>query len=148
MEKQTWLLVANASKARVYSLCKARLLQESSNGKDLTLKEACEHDESRRKGLELITDKLGHFGHGSFVEASNPKQHEAERFAIELNEKLDSARRENQYRELIIAAPPAFLGMLKKHMTEDLSKRIFKTIEKDYTAHDEKALVTALTEHL
>jgi len=147
MEKSTWLLVANASKARLYSLCKARLLQ-SANSKDLTLEQECKHDESRKKGMDLITDKLGSHGHGTFVEATDPKHHEAERFAIELNEKLDVARKEHQYRELIIAAPPAFLGILKKHMPHDINKLIFKTIEKDYTFHDERALVSALENYL
>lgn len=147
MERNTWLLVANASKARVYRFCKAHFLQ-SVDQKDLELKEECEHANSRKKAVELITDNPGKFGHGSFVEASDPKEHEAERFAIELAEKLETGRKENQYRELIIAAPPAFLGLLKKHLTNDSSKKIFKTIEKDYTAHDDKALATALADHL
>lgn len=147
MERHTWLLVANASKARVYSLCKAHFLQ-SANQKDLQLEEECEHGESRMKAVDLISDKLGKFGHGAFVEATNPKEHEAERFAVELAGKLDAARKENQYQELIIAAPPAFLGLLKKHLTNDSSKKIFMTIEKDYTSHDDRALASALADHL
>jgi len=147
MENTTWLLVANSSKARLYSLCKARFLQ-SADSKDLTLEQECEHDDSRKMDRELISDRPGSHGRGTYVEATDPKHHEAECFAIELNEKLDAARKDNQYRELIIAAPPAFLGLLKKHMNVDLSKKIFKTIEKDFTAHNEKDLVSALADHL
>ncbi len=147
MERNTWLLIANASKARVYSLCKAHFIQ-SANQKDLQLEESCEHIESRMKGEDLISDKDGKFGHGSFVEATNPREHEAELFAIELAKKLDVARKDNQFHELIIAAPPAFLGLIKKHLTNDSMKKIFKTIEKDYTAHDDRDLASALSDHL
>jgi len=146
MENNTWVLIANASQARIYSLCKVLFLQ-TGNHKTLTLEKECEHLESRKKGKDLLADKPSRLKHNT-VQVPNPKEHEAERFAIELAGALDHARKDNQYRELIIMAPPTFLGLLKKHLTGDMHKKVSLMIEKDYTTHNEKQLVTDLESHL
>jgi protein required for attachment to host cells len=149
MKNNTFLLIANASKARLYSLARARVLQEDANKNHLTLENEFEHQESRKKGKDLITDNpKGKFGHGAFGEEKNSKLHEAEHFAINLAQNLDSARKKHQEHEFIIAAPPAFLGLLKEHITKPTGKKISKMIIKDFTSHNENQLVADLQENL
>lgn len=144
----TWLLVADASKARIYSMQKALFFQDASNLKNLKLISEYSHEESRKKGVELISDKKGEFGAGTFVEASSPKVHEADQFAYELVNSLEAGRKTNSFRDLIIVAPPAFMGLLHKRMSYEMHKLVSKTIEKDYTQHNEKQILEKLLNHL
>lgn len=143
---KTWLLIADASKARIYSLYKARIFQEQ-HPKHLELVGEYSHIESRKKDRDLTTDKLGEFGNGTFVEATHPKIHEAEQFALELLKYLEAGRKEGIYRDLIIVAPPAFMGMLQKHMHNEIHKLVSQRIEKDYTRHNEQELMQNLINH-
>lgn len=143
----TWLLVCDASKARLYSMYKARLFIDP-DYKNLELLNKFSHDASRKKNHELETDRMGTFGAGTFVEATTPKDHEAEVFAHELLSRLECGRKDGTYRDLIIIAPPAFMGLLKKHMHQELKKITCKNIEKDYTQYNEKELVENLIQHL
>lgn len=142
----TWLLVCDSSKARVYSLHKARIFNDP-DPKNLQLLNEYTHDASRKKAADLISDKMGEFGSGTFVEATSPKVHEAELFAHELLQHLETARKENNYRDLIIVAPPAFMGLLHKHMPHEIHKLVSKKIEKDYTQYNGNDLLNNLMHH-
>lgn len=145
---KTWMLIADASKARIYSCFKARIFNEPHNPNNLSLINTYEHAESRKKDSELMTDKLGEFGSGTFVEFTSPKQHEADLFAQELIHHLKSGKTAGHFHDLIIVAPPAFLGLLQKHMPHDIQKLVIKTIEKDYTQQDPLTLLKNLLNHL
>lgn len=140
---RTWVLIADASKARIYSTYKARLFQQK-NPKDLKLEGNYIHNESRKKNSELESDKHGEFGSGTFVEATEPKTYEAEQFAHQLLNQLDIGRKEGSYRDLILVAPPSFMGILNKCMSHEMHKLVSQTIEKDYTQHNERELVENL----
>lgn len=145
---KTWLLVADASKARLYSIHKARIFQEQTHLTDgLELVSEFKHDKSRKKNSDLITDKSGEFGSGTFVEATSVKFHEAEQFAHELLKFLDVGRKEKTYRDLIIVAPPTFMGLLHKHMPHEMHKLVSQRIEKDYTNNTERELMQNLLNH-
>lgn len=143
----TWLLVADASKARLFSMHKARVFQQQSPS-ELELVAEYLHADSRKKGAELATDRWGEFGSGTFVENTSPKVHEAEQFAHELLGHLESARKEGCYRDLIIIAPPTFMGLLHKHMPHEIYKLVSQKIEKDYTQNNVKELMQKLIPHL
>src|SRR3990167_1618558 len=121
-----WILVANASEAKIFQVNRLKFLM----GKEpLKFVIAFAHPESRKKDLDLTSDKLGHYqssraGSGSFVEPTDPKKYEAESFAREIAAKLDEARVANKFESLILVVSPRFLGMLKKHIHSPLEKRI------------------------
>jgi protein required for attachment to host cells len=142
----TWLLLADSSKAKIYSLHKARVFQQPDNVENLKLINEYSHNASRMKTRDLVADKLGEFGSGTFVEATTPKLHEAELFAHQLVAALQVGR--NQYRDLIIVAPPMFMGILYKHMPHDIQKLITQKIEKDYTQQNGRELLQSLLIHL
>lgn len=130
--KKTWMLIADASKARIYSFYKARLLQDP-QPKNLDLITELTHEKSRMKGIDLETDKMGSYGFGKYEEATPPKLQEAETFAAQLAHHLEHGRKEDSYTDIILIAPPTFMGLLQKHLTAETHKLINKTIEKDYT---------------
>lgn len=129
----TWVLIANGSEARLF--------EKKNDPTLLSLIKEFSHQESRDKGNELASDRPGHFNgeiskaaHGSFTEATSPKQYEAERFAKILSDELDAARNKNRFKNLIVVSSPHFHGLLNGHMNENVAKMVDKHIEKDYTA--------------
>ncbi|MDH4274432.1 MAG: host attachment protein [Gammaproteobacteria bacterium] len=140
----TWILVANASEARLFESTKL------SQGIDLTKEFA--HPESRAKGSTLASDRPGAFqsqgAHGSFAEPSDPKQYEAERFAKELAKELEAGRTANRYERLILVASPHFYGVLKGHLNSHLSAMVTIHISKDYTKLAAKEVLEHIREHV
>ena len=138
----TWILIANSSTARLFTAPKAKLF----NGDlDLEQVDSFDHPESRYKTADLTTDISRH---NNFVESSDPKAQESERFARELADELESGRVNNCFDELVIAAPPQFHGLIKKHMNSTISKLVFSSIEKDYTKTEPKQLAKHLSEYM
>lgn len=142
----TWLLIADASKARLFSMHKARFMQDK-NPNSLELIGQFTHENSRKKNSDLVTDRRGEFGSGAFEMPTQPKVHEAEQFALELANHLDSKRKDGTFRDLIIVAPPTFMGILHKQMPDSVNKLITQTIEKDYTYQTNHELAKSLITH-
>lgn len=144
--KNTWLLVANGSEARLY--------ETEFRPKELVLLQEFNHPESREKGAELASDKAGHYQgdamgtsgstKGSFSEPTDPKEYEMERFAGELVKALDAGRSSNSFQHLFIASSPKFHGLLNKKMNGHLSKLVDKHINKDLTSLNERDLLGRL----
>ena len=130
------IVVANAAVARVFRY----LAQE-----EFSLVKEFSHPESRQKGSDLVSDRPGHSegkggGHGAFVPSNHPKQNEAERFARELAEWLDSERKQNSYKQAMLVADPGFLGLLNKSLNSQTMQLVFKTLDKDYSQVNEREL--------
>jgi len=143
---KTWFLVADASQAKLFSAYRARIIQ-SEDTELLELIAEYTHAASRKKNGDLVTDRQGDFGLGTFVEETPPKTHEAEMFALELIKYLETGRKDAQFRDIIIVAPPTFMGLLHKYMPPAMQKLILQTIEKDYTQLSKQALMQNLVQH-
>lgn len=148
MDNTTWILVADSCEAKIFKAIKTRLFDNKSDGKDLTLVSEHNHPDGRKKDQELTSDRQGNFGSGTFVEATDPKRHENDVFAQQLAKVLTHGHGENSFHDLIVIAPPAFMGMINKHLSHEVKKRIYKEIEKDYTRTTTKELVTHLRDFL
>ncbi len=145
--EQTWVLVANSSEARLFEMDKY--------ARKLSLLDAIDHPESRKKDADLSSDRSGHFqgehsgaSHGAFNEATSPKTYEHERFAMELADILDEGRNDNRYGRLVVVSSPRFRGMLNKHLNNQVSKMVWNHVDKDYTQVHERDLLSKLTPHL
>lgn len=146
-----WILVANASVATVYSVA---ALESSKKAPGLTVVAQYSHPDSRKKDHELMTDKLGRYqshrgeetsGRGSFAEATDPHQHEAEIFAKELCLHLVAGKDQNQYKKLILVAAPHFMGLLRQNIESHPLKDIeIKEVLKDYTQEKPDQLLSLL----
>lgn len=133
----TWILIANTSFAKFYI--------NHGPQKGIELVKELDHPESREKGSDLVSDRPGHYqshgnSHGSFVQATDPRQREAERFALELAKELEHGRTNNLFERLVLVASPSFMGILKSRLPSHVLDMISDSIEKDYTKTPEKEL--------
>lgn len=146
MNNLTWIVVACASEAVIYSAFKTNLFK--GDAKKITFVSRHHHDASRKKDSELTSDKYGRFNSGTFTEQTDPKRHEEDLFALELARLLTKAHDEKLFRESIIIAPAAFMGMLNRHMPREVDQLAYLKIEKDYTRFTEQELLDHLQEYL
>lgn len=139
----TWILVANASLAKLYA--------NLGPNKGLKLVKELIHPESRQKNSELVTDRPGRatavgLGAGSMQPQTQPKQHEARVFAQEIAQELYRGRATNAFKRAIIVAPPAFMGMLNTVIDGPTSQLVTDRYEKDYTKTPEPMLAAKLAD--
>ena len=131
----TWVMVANASQARLFA--------NLGPNKGLQLLKELAHPESREKTSNLVSDRSGAnagTGHGAFVQATDPKHHEAERFAQEVSRELDDGRVKNAYDRLILVASAPFIGLVNSRMPDPVRSKVSQSIDKDYTRLSVKEL--------
>lgn len=124
----TWIMVANASQAKLFANHGPR--------KGLQFIKELVHPESREKTSDLVSDRSGSHtgtGHGAFVQATDPKHHEAERFALEVSRELDDGRLKNAYDRLILVASAPFMGLVNSRLPEPVRSKLSESIDKDYT---------------
>ncbi len=142
-EKITFVLVADASRARLY--------RKEGEDAALALIEELEHPESRAMNRDLMADKPGRSissGHRSTARSgmeyrTDPKEVEAEKFARTLVDKLAHGKDEHTFDDLVIAAPPKFLGLLRGALgthTNHVLEAVTAWIEKDYTQLDVRTI--------
>ncbi|MBN1684828.1 MAG: host attachment protein [Gammaproteobacteria bacterium] len=139
----TWVLVANSSEAYLYQ-------SENLRTEGLTLINEFRHPKSRKKGLDLLTDRPGHYGtdHGarSAYEKYDPKEIEAERFAKELIAELGQGGKVRDCKKIIFIAPPHFYGLLKKDLACHEAEIVH--IAKDYTKLSPEELLSRIREQI
>lgn len=130
MKKDTWLIVANSSLARIYKIEKRHDLKEI---------KVLEHPESRLHNLDLVSDKPGRdfesagIGRHSLEPKVLPKRHEFEIFAKSLADYLENARNQGEFETLYVAASPSLLGLLRQSMHPNTAKLIKGEVDKDMT---------------
>lgn len=124
----TWILVADRSRARVFTV-------EQPRG---PLVELSSHDnpESRQHERDLVTDRPGReadrSGTGrSALEAASAKEGAAARFARELADVLEKGRAAEQFKRLYLVAAPHFLGTLREVIDDVTQRRVEEAIAKD-----------------
>ena len=141
----TWILVADASRAQLYS--------HEKTGEGISLVREYQHPESRLKASEIASDRAGHqeskgSGRGSLVERADPKKYEAERFAIELAHALEQGRAAGIYQKSVLVAPAHFIGLLHEHLSARARALIDTNIEKDYTQLPVGELISSLQRYV
>jgi len=144
--QNTFVLVADASRARLFR-------REESGA--LALLEEHEHPGSRAHNRDLTTDKPGTTfsgggvskGRSSMEPRTEPQEVEAEKFARELGDLLARSFDAHAFDELIIAAPPKFLGLLRETLAthkDHVERRVKMWVEKDYTELEPRDLAERL----
>ncbi|MEW5769768.1 MAG: host attachment protein [Pseudomonadota bacterium] len=135
----TWVMVANASQAKLFANYGPK--------RGLQLIKELLHPASREKTSNLVSDRSGANsgpGHGAYIQATDPKHHEAERFALQVARELDEGRVQNSYDQLILVASASFMGLVNGCLPVHVRSKVSKSIDKDYT----KLPVKELTGHL
>lgn len=142
MKKNDWLVVADASVARIFNYENSHSMIEIST---LT------HPASRLKNSDLVSDRLGRefqsMGGGSrsaMDPKTFPKDHEFEIFAKEITQFLLQAHNQRQFDGLYIIAGPEFLGLLRAELSPELKKILIGELNKTLTELSPKEIL----EHL
>jgi protein required for attachment to host cells len=127
-----WILIADSSRANLFT---TELPEQS-----WALLEKFEHPEggepsreievSSPPGRMLQNKSLG--GRRSAMEPrTTPKEAEAQRFAARLADYLETAIANRRFDDLVLVAPPHFLGVLHGALGAQAGKRLRATIDKD-----------------
>ncbi len=139
-----WVLAADASRARLFRALKK-------NGPLEELRDWA-HPESRLHEGDLVTDSdgtnQGPGGHHGVSADPSHKVAEAERFALELAQALDKARTSGDFSRIYLVAPPKFLGLFRKHASEELLEKVSGTVDKELTTHSAEDIRKQLPEYL
>lgn len=127
MQAVTWILVSDASRAKLFEVQQGRLRELE----DLI------HPESALHADDLITDHRGRKGKG---EAARPglsatneaKENEAERFARQGARRLLEGLDAHRYESLLLVAPPHHLGLLRRFLDPQVGRRVSASFHRDY----------------
>jgi protein required for attachment to host cells len=141
----TWIVVADASRARFFAADKSTgALQEF---------EDFSNPQARLHEGDLVSDKSGRdsdrngASHG-FGSANRAKQETANRFASELCAHLEAGRQRKAFGKLYVLGAPAFLGMMRKHQSAGVRELISDEIAKDLTTQPAERIRAQLPKYL
>ena len=129
MATTTWIIAADESRARV--------LQVADREKRLLEVDDLLNPDGRRQEREMQSDAEPRFngraggGPASDRETQGPGEHSAKVFAREVGRYLDKARNERRFDELVLVAPPKFLGALRKELGKEVEKMVTEELPKD-----------------
>lgn len=146
MEAPLWILVADSSRARIFSM--------TDPDEMWTFVEEHDRPKARLRASELHSDRGGRTaarssGMPAAMEPhTDPTEVEAEKFARDLSDVLEHARTQHAWKRLVIAAPPKFLGMLRNALDEDTEKLVEKSFAKELTTLSEHDLYDRMQELL
>ena len=122
----TWIVAADSSRARILQVA----------GRDELVEiESLVNPDGRMDNRELTTDAhprlRGRAGPGSDRQETSAQEHATELFAKRVGLYLDKARNEHRYDELVLVAPPKFLGALRKELGKEVEKLVAEALPKD-----------------
>jgi protein required for attachment to host cells len=124
---ETRVIVANTARARIF--VSHDVLNHLVEVEDFV------HTEARLSNRDLVSDAAGKSRdpRGSYDPATSPTEHETANFALLLARRLKEMHNDQHFDQLILIAPPAFLGLLRKNLQKPLDKLVERTIDKDLT---------------
>jgi protein required for attachment to host cells len=142
----TWIIAADESRARVLQVAGPDRLDEID---DLV------NPAGRAQDRELQTDAEPRFnghggvgkaasrttgGPGSDREAQGAVEHSVRTFAREVGRYLDRARLDHRFDQLVLVAPPKFLGALRKELDKEVEKLVADELPKDLAGFSAREL--------
>lgn len=137
-----WILVADRARARLFSLEKGapRMIEIA----DFVNPEArTPGHEQRHSPPPRVHDRIGESRHA--IEAhTSPREKAALRFAAVLGTHLEEAYAGRRYRNLVLIAPPGFLGILKAVLGSRLIDSVVLEIPKNLTRSQAVAIQALL----
>lgn len=140
-----WIIVADTYRARIFSADKPAAA--------LTELETLANPAARQHEGDIVSDRSGHVLSGTtgghdLSARTEAKQEEANRFAAEVCQHLEKGRNGKAFDKLYILAAPAFLGLLRKHVSAPLKALVAGEIDKDLTTQTADRIRAQLPEYL
>lgn len=145
----TWILVSDTSRAKLFS---AELRDDV-----WSLVQEIEHPEGRRLSREISpssppgrmqNSKASGGRRTAVVPHTSPKEAEAQHFAEYLCHYLKEENAKGRFHQLVLVAPPHFLGMLRHSLDRQTTNRLRTTVEKDLSMFDAPELRQRLVENV
>jgi len=128
------IVVADSSRARIFTT--------DSPSSPLNEIETMAHPEGRIHEQDMVSDlpgkdsgQGGGAGGHAYQDETEPKQQEVIDFAKRIADYLDDTRKTNKLGRLLIVAAPAFLGELRKQMSEQTNEFVVFESAKNLTQH-------------
>lgn len=135
----TWIVSANASRARFFS--------QAARTEPLEEIEAMVNAGARLRTSESESDKLSPVASGrssqhngaanapgsAYQPQQTPAEHQTELFARNIAGFLLQGQQQGRFRQLCLVASPEFLGVLRKLLDPQLASLVSLEINKDYT---------------
>jgi protein required for attachment to host cells len=141
----TWVLVADAAEAKIYS--------QTKRNADLVEITSMQHPEAHEQEQELTSDRPGHIvgggrhAHG-MAQHSSAKEQSNVVFAKSLAKHLDQARQSGEFSQLVLFAAPSFLGHLRAELSEPTRRVVAYESNKDLVRETASAIKAHLPEDL
>jgi len=149
----TWIVTANAGRARIFAQHRGNdPLEEINDMVNAPAREPVRATETDSLGQRAA----GKSRHGSgapmqgngYQPHQTPPQHQEELFARDVAHFLIHAHDEGRFKELCVVAAPEFLGVLRREMKDKLERAIKLEIDKDYTRESPDDLKRHVQERL
>ena len=124
-----WVLVADESKARLFSTDKIRT--------ELKECQTFTNPDAHLFERELVTEGMGrsYDSHGQHRHAMEPSTSARDsallRFVKNIVEHLEKGATNGEYRHLVLIAPPDMLGLIRRELGQNTRKRIHHAIAKE-----------------
>jgi protein required for attachment to host cells len=131
----TWIVAADSSRARFLQVAGRERLVEFAS---------LLNPDARMDDRELTTDAHPRFhgsaGPGSDRQETSAREHATDLFAKRVGDYLDKARIDHRYDEVVLVAPPKFLGALRRALDKEVAKRVVDELPKDLSWLKEREL--------
>lgn len=138
MKKDQYIVIAESAFAKVFKT-------EAQPG-ELSLVHTFENPEGRKQPRELDADRQGMnktvaAGYHGMGGDEDSHAHDVENFARDLGEFLRKEHLAGKFAGLNIAAAPQLLGLLRKQLSDDCTKALAKTVNKNLIHASEKEIL-------
>ncbi len=125
-----WILVADGSQAYIYSAKRV--------GGPIKRLKSFKNPAGREKNIDLVSDRPSSGGNkkingiGTVPTSSDPKKIEKEKFASKISLFLEFHALNDSFDQLVLVAPPQFLGLLRSCKRPHWEEKATLRIQKDY----------------
>lgn len=142
--KSIMIVVADSSRARIFTT--------DSPSTPLHEVQTMAHPEGRMHEQDMVSDLpgkgAGNSDHHAYQEIVEPKQQEMIAFAKRTGDYLEDARKADKISSLLVVAAPAFLGELRKQMSDETNEMVAFELDKNLTQHNIEDIRNHLPKYL
>ena len=160
----TWIIAANAGRARFFAetdskealqeledmvspAAQLRTVDTETDTLSPTAASGTRHNIGGNEGAGMAHNAKAGAPNKLYQPAQTPEQHAADLFAKDVAEYLLKAHNEGRYQQLVLAASPEFLGVLRTKLNPAVQGLIKTEVNKDYTHSSGQQLREHLQAH-
>ena len=129
-KRTTWFLIADSAKSRIF--------ESSGPGGTWTLVEENADEDARKPSRDLGRDRPPRgrtIGTGAPFSVTEADDHEkaGQEFLLARVQDIVEAEKKERFDQLVVAAPPAALGVIRKKLPADTTAKLIGVYDKDLT---------------